>query len=655
MNRIIIVVLMFLLIGNIVISQEADSTSVARKYELGEITVTSSKSKNLITQTTNLKLNQNNVSKSLNILPSVVLQNIGGRNELSVIIRGFDMRSIPVYIDGIPVYISYDGYVDLSRFKTFDYSVITASKGLTPMEYGANTIGGSINLVSIKPKEKLDVQAITGFGSGKKYEYGVNIGSRFNKFYFQGSYYGTQSDYFSLSEKYTATTFEDGGKRENSYSNDHKVNLKVGFTPNKKSEYSINYIFQHGEKGTPPYSGNDEFLLTRFWKWPAWDKQSLYFISKTKISTNSEIKIRMFYDKFYNKLESFDDNTYSSQTYRYTFTSIYDDHTWGGNFVLSNVIPKKNKLNLSLHYKNDFHKEHNVGEPIRNFNDYTFSAGLDDEFTISEKLNFTTGFSYNLRKSLQAENYDSNTETISEFPENENSAINAQLGTVYSFTNNNELTFYVANRTRFATLKDRYSYRLGRTIPNPDLKAEKALHYNLSYKTLFFEKWSIDASFYYIRLNNAIQQIDNVKPGISQMLNTGEAVFKGFEMATNYSFTKWAKLDVNYSFIERKNLSNPEIYFTDVPQHKIWANLSLNPVENLEINLNAEYNSKRYSTTYGTVAEEFDVYNLYFSYKINQFTIYTGVQNLMDKNYAYSEGFPAQGRNAFVKIMFQLN
>ncbi len=651
-NLLVLLLMLFVINAR---AQEKDSLSIARIFELGEIKITSQKSKNVVSQSSNFKLNNTDVSSALNTLPSVIFSNIGIKNESSVYIRGFDIRSIPVYIDGIPVYTTYDGYVDLGHFKTFDYSLISATKGFSPMEFGPNTIGGAINLVSLKPKEKLEIQAISGFASGNTYEYGVNIGSRFEKFYLQGSYHKSQSDFSPVSGKYIPTNFEDGGKRENSYSIDQKLNLKVGFTPNPNHEFSFNYINQKGEKGNPPYSDNDEKVTTRFWQWPAWDKQSFYFISRNKINIKSNLKVRLFYDEFYNELESFDDVTYTTQTRRYAFTSIYDDHSLGGNVVFTNQIPDRNQLNISLHYKNDIHKEYNLGEPERNFNDFTWSAGLDDVITISKKITVTGGLSFNFRKALKAEDYNSNTGEISTLPLKENSAVNEQIGTDFNLFKNNILYFYVAHRTRFATLKDRYSYRLDRNIPNPELKAEQAIHYDLSYKTLLFEKLSIDASLYYVKLNNTIQLVDDVEPGISQMQNTGHAGYKGFDFGSNYKLSNWASLLVNYSLIERKNLSNPELLFIDVPNHKIWSNLTVEPINNLEINFNAEYNSQRYSTSYGTVASAFDLYNFFASYKIKHFTIYSGVKNIFDKNYAFQEGYPAPGRNNFVKVLFHLN
>ena len=88
---------------------------------------------------------------ALRILPSLIISKSGSRNESTVYLRGFDIRSVPVFMDGIPVYVPYDGYVDLDRFITYDLARIDVSKGFSSMTYGANTIGGAINLIGMKP------------------------------------------------------------------------------------------------------------------------------------------------------------------------------------------------------------------------------------------------------------------------------------------------------------------------------------------------------------------------------------------------------------------------------------------------------------------------------------------------------------------------
>ncbi len=81
----------------------------------------------------------------------------------------------------------------------------------------------------------------------------------------------------------------------------------------------------------------------------------------------------------------------------------------------------------------------------------------------------------------------------------------------------------VARKTRFATIKDRYSYRMGQAIPNPDLGAEAAVNFDLSYSGKIADKLSLQASVFNSNINDIIQQVDNVQPGRFQLQNAGKA------------------------------------------------------------------------------------------------------------------------------------
>lgn len=91
----------------------------------------------------------------------------GQRNETTVYVRGFDMRQVPIFVGGIPVYTPYDGYADLGRFTTFDVSESQVSKGFTSVLYGSNTLGGAINIVSRRPGGKFEGVAGGSYGTGR--------------------------------------------------------------------------------------------------------------------------------------------------------------------------------------------------------------------------------------------------------------------------------------------------------------------------------------------------------------------------------------------------------------------------------------------------------------------------------------------------------
>jgi len=405
---------------------EKQDTSITNKvFKLGEITITALHEKSIIKAEENEQFNRLDVARSLNLMPSITLNNYGARNEASVYLRGYDLRQVPVYIDGIPIYVPYDGNLDLARFTTFDLSEINISKGFSSILYGPNTLGGAINLITRKPKNKIEVTALAGAMSGDGYKGSVNIGTNLDKIYMQGGFSTLQQKYYPLSQQFDSVKTENGKARDNSYREDTKVSIKMGFTPNKHDEYAFSYIYQHGEKGNPVYTGNDPSIKVRYWQWPFWDKESVYFISKTTITDKNYVKTRLFYDKFKNQLNSFDDATYSTQTKPYAFQSFYNDETMGGAIEVGTELIPKNKLKLSFHLKSDKHSEHNLNEPIRHFQDNTFSFGVEDHFDWNNKLIIIPGISYNTRQSVKAEDYNATTKTISDFPNNQSEAFNA--------------------------------------------------------------------------------------------------------------------------------------------------------------------------------------------------------------------------------------
>ena len=154
----------FLLLPLIAMSQQkhqiqVDSVKTSNVFELGEVIITNHNNKDTLNRVTTKMMesqNKTDVSKALNMLPGVTLTASGPRNESMISVRGFDLRQVPVYMDGIPVYVPYDGYVDLARFTTFDLAAVDVSKGFSSVLYGPNSLGGAINLISRKPSEKLE-------------------------------------------------------------------------------------------------------------------------------------------------------------------------------------------------------------------------------------------------------------------------------------------------------------------------------------------------------------------------------------------------------------------------------------------------------------------------------------------------------------------
>lgn len=659
----IIAFLLFPLIG---FSQQNNSTPTdsikpSNIFMLGEVIVTNHQNKdtlNRVTSKTMVSQNKMDVSRALNMLPGITLTASGPRNESMVSVRGFDLRQVPVYMDGIPVYVPYDGYVDLARFTTFDLAAIDVSKGFSSVLYGPNSLGGAINLVSRKPSQKLEYDGSLGMINENGYKGNLNIGSNIRKFYFQGGFSYLDRNSTRMSSNFVPTANENGGQRDNSYRTDQKISFKIGWTPTEKSEYAIGYINQQGEKGNPVYTGSDPLnsllLKPRYWQWPNWDKESFYFISNSNFDDKNSLKTRLYFDRFKNTLDSYDDATYTKQTKPYAFQSIYNDYTYGGNLEYNTKFIPKNDLKIAFHFKEDVHRENNLGEPVRHFIDNTVLVGIEDIYKVTPKFTVIPGVSYNIRKNTEAEDYNSTAKVISDYPSaGASDAFNAQIGFFYQLNEAQKLGATVSQKTRFATIKDRYSYRMGTAIPNPDLKPEKAVNYELNYTAGLFNKVTFQTALFYSKLSEAILNVSNVQPGKSQMQNFGEAEYLGVEAQINYEILSNLSLNVNYTYIERNNITNPNIHFTDVPNTKVMGTLEYKPIKILRLIANSEFNSSRFSTSYGARVPDYTLLNFYASGKIaKNFSIDAGINNIFDKNYCLVEGYPEEGRNFFVTLRF---
>jgi iron complex outermembrane receptor protein len=84
-------------------------TIVGHRKQVGEVGLGQTGEK--ISADDMARYNRKDIGDALDLATGVTLST-NSRNEKLVYIRGFDTRQVPLFIDGIPVYVPYDGYVD---------------------------------------------------------------------------------------------------------------------------------------------------------------------------------------------------------------------------------------------------------------------------------------------------------------------------------------------------------------------------------------------------------------------------------------------------------------------------------------------------------------------------------------------------------------
>ncbi len=632
---------------------------------------------------------------SLLLLPGISLQNGAGRAEQMIMMRGFDVKHAPLFIDGIPIAVPYDGYVDFSRFTTFDLSEIEVSKGFTSVLMGPNTFAGAINMVTKRPTKSFEGDMGLGVFSGNGRTGYINVGSNQDKYYVQASLSKTQRDTFPLSNDFpSGMKYEDGGNRNNAYSKDDKINLKAGYTPNSTDEYAINFIKQTADKGVSPYAGTvngyngqiNSFVsdsnpnksgggYVHFWKWNYWDKESLYFLSKTDFG-NWYIKSRLYYDKFKNSLSMYTNDTYtalspgSNATNPSTNPSWYDDNTKGASLETGVKLSNSDTLKGSLHYKIDTHKEGGyygesvasksivVGTPTPTYTmqNNTKSAALEETHIFSDAFKLVTGASYDILSTNTANNTNPTDPTYgAEFPHTKANSLNPQA--VLYFTPTSATTAHIAiNRaSRFPSIKDFYSYRMGQGVPNPNLTPERTTNYEIGIRQQLMPTLSSSIDLFHASVSDYIQQ-NWINATTYQMQNIGKIDQKGAELSLVYAPTESLSLESSYTRLLMKNDSNPSVPIVQVPTEKAILSASYSPIAPLKWINTLEYSSgftDNLNSAYVHLSG-YAKYNTKVIYEAtNHLSFDVGVNNLLDRNYYLTYGYPDAGRLFFSNVRYK--
>lgn len=596
------------------------------------------------------RFNRDDVGDALNLLSGVSLST-NSRNEKMIAVRGFDARQVPLFIDGIPVYVPYDGYVDFGRFTTADLAAIQVAKGFSSVVYGANTLGGAINLISRRPVKAFEGDISAGFGSGQERKAAANVGTNQGLWYLQAGASHLQSEGFPLSSDFTPTPTEDGGKRNNAFRKDNKASLKLALTPNASDEYALSYYRQDGQKEQPP---STDPAAVRYWKWPYWDKESLYFVSRTALGAAETLKFRLYHDRFDNEVSSYTDDTYtrlrtSGRGSVSTGRSIYEDRSNGASIELESARFDAHTLRLVGHYKTDKHTELDANaRTSTQFEDALLSFAVEDNIQFAPAWLLSLGAA---RHELRPDRVFSIGNPYS-LPDNQ-SATEVQAGLFHDWSVHARLYLTVARKSRLPTLKDRYSQRLGVYIENPALRAEQSTNYEMGYQGSPWAAGKAELAVFFSDITDKIQSVANVSGNRAQMQNVGKVRASGIEFGLSQTLSTWLEIGGNYTFIDLENRSDSGLRLTDVPRHKLLAHALVRPAPGWEVVAFAEHGSARWASNTVRLSG-FTTLSLKASYMLRKdIALQAGVSNVADRNYALSDGFPSPGRSWFANAEYR--
>ena len=568
------------------------------------------------------------------------------KNETTFKLRGFEQRQVSVFLDGVPISVPYDGYLDLSQLLGDNLETIRVARSASSSLYGKNTLGGSINIMSTDFADPTQLRARIEGSNHQRYLGTVNYHKIIDDLAFAVNFAYEKGDDFRLSEEYKKTVNENGNKRENS--SFEKINAAVKLQYNISSNHSLgfNYNLLDNSFNIPIES---ETSRPRYWQFPQWRKNVLSMNSKHIFSDWFLLRSTVYYDTYYNLLKSYDDADYSTQEQRWAWNSTYDDHSKGIILYPSFNLFNFGSSNFILSYKNDVHKEEFRDFGFDKYETASWTAGLEQDIRVTEKDMFAVGLDASYLEALHAADLSLRDPIL---------LYNGHVMFQHRFENNLATHASFAKKTRFPTLKELYSERLGRAIANPELKEEKTLNFEIGLKYQMNENLVQVSAFRY-NLTDLIVPIE-LGNETEQMQNIGKARFQGIELDSRFKLGKFNVL-ANYTFMQVENLTkNRESKYLEYrPKHQ--ANLigQWRFLDNMHFALESNYTSHQYFNHPVTLAwKKFNdvvLVNLKYSYQVfNYLKWYLRFNNALDNDYASEYGVPSPGREIITGIKFAL-
>lgn len=635
--------------------------------------------------------NRQTVDDAINAIPGANAASLGGaggarRNERVIYIRGFDRYQTTLSIDGVRVFLPADNRIDFGRFLTADLASIQVAKGYVSVLDGPGGLGGAINLVTRRPTEVFEWDAVAsasfdGDASNNGRMVSGRIGTRQDRFYAQLSGAWNQYDHWSLSDDFTPTAIEDGGERINSGSEDYRYSLRFGYTPNATDDYAISYIRQSGEKNAP-YHTTLPINQQRYWSWPYWNLDSLYFLSTTQIGSDTTLRTRLYVNSFENLLSSFDNAAQTTQSLPRAFDSYYDDTAYGGNAQLSTGLGQNDTLRGALHIRRDVHRERNApgfaspgnlryDEPWQTTEEDTYSLALENTHRFGERLDWIIGASYDWTRLRRAEEVNTSvvagSVVLTEFsyPLIDMDAVNWQTALSYSLDDHARAYASVSSRTRFPTLFERFSSRFGMVVPNPSIGPERATNYEVGLDADLSPRLHVEGALFYSEVADALVSVSvnfGAPIGVQQQTrNVASAEYYGGEVALTWAASDALSLGANYTYIERDYdaPTTPAIEPEGVPTHKLFAYADWQVTNTLTFTPSLEIASDRWTTTATTPliyyqTGDYTLLNAALSWQVTpQADFLVGARNLSDENYSLGDGLPEQGRSFYLSLRYR--
>jgi iron complex outermembrane receptor protein len=555
-------------------------------------------------------------------------------------IRGNNFRATDFYEDGIPLYRTANGFVDMSLYNDDSLNLdinLGGDNGL----YAPSATGGEIILSSKKLQDGvngyLDISSSTNIDA-----FNLLSSYKTDNYYVKMVIAGMKQDYFKLSNDFLNTSVQSTDKRVNSDKKQLNGYMKFGYDLDYNSKIAFKFSHLSSEFGLPvnifdapstPFSTNADYnrmedkKLSSYWFY--------YDYNKNDIS----IKLRTYYDDYKDVYNFYDSTDFDELLFP---TSTYYDDRLGSIFSLGYDFSDRYSSVFTLNLERNRHKAIDDNDPISKINETNdaYISYLSD-YKFSDSFKISSSLKYSIQKLKKAHSFNGGSINYQD-----NKALDAQI--TFNYTDKSNRLYYlsVARKNRFASLRELYPFFPWDNALN-NVKPESSDNFEVGFQTTIAYDTVIKTSVFYNKIDDMIVYDSGSHKNIETRY------IKGFDLNMYDYSIKNNELEISYSYLYTLDKNHNKI--NNIPKSKlnIMDKIKVTSDLNFIINymyvssINDSYNSTIYKLPSYSLSDFQLSYNA--SKRVN---LKLGIKNLFDKSFYNRYGQPGHGRDIFMNLKY---
>jgi iron complex outermembrane receptor protein len=461
-----------------------DDADSIRTYSLGEVSVHGDSVRDITTATVQqipaARLSRTDAATVAGLvyqIPSARIQT-NSRGEALVYLRAAAERQVALFFDGALMNVPWDNRLDMSMLPSGAIGGITVSKGAPSVLYGANTLGGTINMVSVdRDAEGSHSEIQTQAGSSGLFGGSILHTGRTGSLTYIGEAGYTTREGFALPREASLTYHQSSDAlRTNSDIRSLNAYLRAENRFSESVEVGAAVHFVDAEKGVAP-EGHIEGA--RFWRYPTWQGLTLSLNSEALFGADDEWSFRgaAWGSRFAQDIAQYEDAAYG------TLSAMEEDRdiTIGTRLILSRAHDG-GRVSLAVNGLSSVHDQRDLAYdstgslielrddggavmpyPTATYEQMIYSTGVEAEHRFGA-ANVTLGASFDGMRTPRTG------DKPAQQPFGDFSLIG---GVSYDLSEGMALRVSGGRKTRFPTMRELYGEALRRFLINPELKPEE--------------------------------------------------------------------------------------------------------------------------------------------------------------------------------------